>query len=169
MPPPEERKDMKIKYKFCDGTTQEIEVGGELYAVIQEIEQRERRLCWRDAKHRFSVNSLEDFLERNGLDIEAKASDPLSMLIRREESAASKKILGVLSYEQRELLELVYIDGKSMEEIAKAQGVKSGAVRQRMFRIMKRLERLKELSLTVACLDRLADWVSPPCGIVKCG
>ena len=125
-----------IRYEFCDGTISEIEVEDSLYAAHEQMVTMEKRNHWKNTRRHDSLSLLQDM----GVDIEAKGSDPFDILMAKEENAAKEKTLATLSDEQRELLELVYIDGKSMEEIAEIQNMKSNAVRQRMFRITKKIK-----------------------------
>ena len=55
----------KIKYTFADGTTSEIEVADELYAIHLEIVQTERRLYWRESRRQTSL----EYLTEQGIDL----------------------------------------------------------------------------------------------------
>jgi len=137
----ERRKDMKIKYKFCDGTVQEVEVSAELYAAIQEIEQSERRLCWRDAKHVLSVGNFEYFLEINDIYVEdAAGNSPLDILLRREDVAQVRKAMTALTDKQRELIQKVFFEGMSLRQIAKQTGIAHQTLSESLAAIIKKLK-----------------------------
>jgi RNA polymerase sigma factor (sigma-70 family) len=126
-----------VTYKFCDGTVREVEAGGAVYAAIAETERMEKRNHWKETRRHVSL----DCLNQSGIDIDDMNGDPLSVLIRREESAEYGKIFVVLSGEQRELLESVYIDGRTRTEIAKQKGVSQQAVSKQIATIIKKLEK----------------------------
>ncbi len=46
-----------IKYKFADGTTSEIEVTDELYALHLQLVQEEKRNHWRETRRQFKKKS----------------------------------------------------------------------------------------------------------------
>ena len=131
---------MKIRYKFCDGTVKEEEVSGEIYAAVQEIEQYERRLYWRDAKHKFSVDCIEGFLEKNDIDVEDAGSDPLYILMSREDKAEVRKALSRLPEKQRGLIRKVFFEYKTTVEIAKEEGVDRTAISHRLASIYRKLK-----------------------------
>ncbi len=70
----------KIKYIFADGTTSEIEVTDELYALHLELVQQEKRNHWRETRRHISLNYLSD----KGIDIESNAADPLDDCEQRD-------------------------------------------------------------------------------------
>ena len=133
---------MKIKYRFCDDTVQEVEVDEKLYAAIQEIEQYERRQCWRDAKYRFMVDSLENFLEKNDIDIEDAGSDPQCLFIRYEDNALVHNAIARLSNSQRRLVKKVFFEEMTITAVAAQQHVSQQAISKKMAVIYKKLKKL---------------------------
>jgi RNA polymerase sigma factor (sigma-70 family) len=126
-----------VTYKFCDGTVREVEAVGAVYAAIAETERMEKRNHWKETRRHVSL----DCLNQSGIDVEDTGSDPLSVLIRREESAEYEKLFAALSPEQRELLELVYTDGRTRTEIASQKGVSQQAVSKRIAAIIRKLKK----------------------------
>ncbi len=63
----------KIKYEFADGTTSEIEVTDELYALHLELVQEEKRNHWRETRRHISstvgkhkqLSNLQDIADIN--------------------------------------------------------------------------------------------------------
>ena len=97
----------KIKYEFADGTTSEIEVTDELYALHLELVQQEKRNHWRETRRHISLNYLSD----KGIDIESNAADPLDDCEQRDNEKRIHNAIKHLSDKQRALLEKV-IGGK---------------------------------------------------------
>jgi len=126
-----------IKWEFCDGTVSEYEADDSLYAVYQQLDSEERNNHKRETRRHVLLSCLNE----KGVDIEAPGGDPLSVLIRREESAEYEKAFAALSADQRELLEAVYIDGKTMADISREEGVDGSSVRHRMMRAIKKLKK----------------------------
>ncbi len=48
----------KIKYEFADGTTSEIEVTDEIYALHLELVQQEKRNHWKETRRHTSLSTL---------------------------------------------------------------------------------------------------------------
>jgi RNA polymerase sigma-70 factor (ECF subfamily) len=72
------------------------------------------------------------------------ADDPGMMAERRDRSRIVRKCLSQLSTMHREMLDLVYYQEKSVEEVAQIIGVPCGTVKTRMFYARKRMEKLLE-------------------------
>ena len=62
-----------IKYIFADGTTSEIEVTDEFYALYAELVQQEKRNHWKETRRHISL----DYLNENGIDFASPAADLL--------------------------------------------------------------------------------------------
>ena len=60
-----------IKYVFADGTTSEIEVTDEVYALHLQLLQEEKRNHWRETRRHISL----DYLNENGIDFASPAAD----------------------------------------------------------------------------------------------
>jgi RNA polymerase sigma-70 factor (ECF subfamily) len=72
------------------------------------------------------------------------ADDPGMMAERQDRSRIVRKCLSQLSTTHREMLDLVYYQEKSVEEVAQIIGVPCGTVKTRMFYARKHMEKLLE-------------------------
>ena len=127
----------KIKYKFADGTTSEIEVTDELYALHLELVQQEKRNHWKETRRHISLN----YLTENGIDFEDKAADSLSAYLRREDDERIHNAITKLLPEQQALIKKIYYEGKTITEIAKAKNVGKSAIANRLTRIYIKIKK----------------------------
>ena len=132
-----------IKYKFADGTTSEIEVTDELYALHLQLVQEEKRNHWRETRRHTSL----EYLNENGIDFESPAADPLSVLLRSEDEERIHNAINQLSDKQKELAEKVFFKGMTLTAIAKEQGVSQPAITQQLATVLKKLKKLLEKTL----------------------
>ncbi len=87
----------------------------------------------------------------------AEGEDPLSRLLRDEQNARLLDLLGALPPDRRELLALRYGEGLSTRDIAQLLDLGEAAVRQRLSRTRRELER-QLAALTAA--EGAADYAS---------
>ena len=133
-----------IKYKFVDGTTNEIEVTDELYLIHLQLVQMEKRNHWRETRRHTSLN----YLIENGIDFEDKSADTLAIIIRRENIERVHKALLTLSDKRRELVHKFYYEELTMRQISSQTGVSHTAISQRIKTIRKRLQKeLRDCSI----------------------
>jgi len=121
-----------IRYEFCDGTVSEVEVSDALFAVHERIDKRIENGERRETRRH---NSLEQLAERRDTEIIDGRVDVETDYIKSE-----AKLLSMLSDNERELLESVYIDGKTMAEIAREKGVAHSTIKTKIYRILKKLK-----------------------------
>ena len=126
-----------IKYEFNDGTTSEIEVTDELYALHLELVQQEKRNHWKETRRHISLN----YLTENGIDFEDKAADSLSAYIRREDDERIHNAITTLLPEQQALIKKIFYEGKTITEIAKAENVGKSAIANRLTRIYLKIKK----------------------------
>lgn len=127
----------KIKYTFADGTTSEIEVTDELYALHLQLVQEEKHNHWRETRRHISLY----YLLENGVDFADNAADPFAAAVLREDEERLKQAILKLLPEQRELLRQVYFEYIPQTEIAAKQGVTKKAINNRLSRILQRLQK----------------------------
>ena len=128
-----------IQYKFNDGTTKEINVTDELYALHLELLQEEKRNHWKETRRHISL----DYLMEQGADIaDHDSGDPLSALIEKTDDERIKTALSYLSDKQRSLIEKVFYNDLSLREIARQTGVSHQALSQQLATIYKKLKKL---------------------------
>lgn len=133
----------KIKYEFADGTTSEIEVSEEIYALHLQLLQEEKRNHWRETRRHISLNYLSD----KGIDIESNAADPLNDCEQRENEERIHNAIKHLSDKQRELAQKVFYDGMTLTAIAKEKGVSQPAITQQLATVIKKLKKLFQKTL----------------------
>lgn len=126
-----------IQYKFNDGTTKEISVTDELYALHLELLQEEKRNHWKETRRHISL----DYLMEQGADIADGDGDPLSALIEKTDDEKLKNALSFLSDKQRSLIEKVFYNDMSLREIARQTGVSHQALSQQLATIYKKLKK----------------------------
>lgn len=110
-----------IKYKFADGTTSEIEVTDELYALHLQLVQEEKRNHWRETRRHTSLNYLMEI----GVDFTGTAADPVAAVELREDDERihngrdeqSERSSHVSAYQERHsLYEQIFV-GKRQSDI----------------------------------------------------
>ncbi len=127
-----------IKYKFADGTTSEIEVTDELYALHLQLVQEEKRNHWRETRRHTSLNYLMEI----GVDFTGTAADPVAAVELREDDERIHKAIAALSDKQRELVQKVFFEGMTLTAIAKEKGVSQPAITQQLATVLKKLKKL---------------------------
>ena len=128
-----------IQYKFNDGTTKEISVTDELYALHLELLQEEKRNHWKETRRHISL----DYLMEQGADIaDHRDGDPLSALIEKTDDEKLKNALSYLSDKQQSLIEKVFYNDLSLREIARQTGISHQALSQQLATIYKKLKKL---------------------------
>lgn len=128
-----EEKEAKKFYLFVKG--KKVEVSEEIYrAYVRPISAEQKRRY--RAFSKFSVRSLED-MQENGMDIEAKDTDIESQIVEaeehQEELALLRAALEKLEGRDREIIKMVYFEGKSQAEI----GTILGVAQQQVSRFLK--------------------------------
>ncbi len=127
-----------IQYKFNDGTTKEISVTDELYALLLEFLQEEKRNYWKETRRHISL----EYLMEQGADIaDHRDGDPLSALIEKTNDERIKTALSYLSDKQRALIEKVFYNDLSLREIARQTGISHQALSQQLATIYKKLKK----------------------------
>jgi len=127
----------KIKYEFADGTTREIEVTDEFYALHLQLVQEEKRNHWRETRRHTSLNYLMEL----GVDFTDTAADPVATVELREDDERIHKAIAALSDKQRALLEKVFNQNMSLREIEQQTGVSHQALSQQLATIYKKLKK----------------------------
>ena len=126
-----------IKYRFADGTTNEVEVSDEFFILHLQLLQEEKRNHWKETRRHISLN----YLLENEIDFEDKTADTLAIVIRREKTERVQKAVSTLSDKRRELIHKVFYEELSMRTIARQQGVSHSSISQQMRTIRKRLKK----------------------------
>jgi RNA polymerase sigma-70 factor (ECF subfamily) len=74
--------------------------------------------------------------------IEDDADDPETVLAKKDKAAVLRQCLAALSAEHREIVNLVYYQHKSVEEVSGIVGIPEATVKTRMFYARKKLSEL---------------------------
>ncbi len=126
-----------IKYKFADGTTSEIEVTDELYALHLQLVQEEKRNHWRETRRHTSLNYLMEI----GVDFTGTAADPVAAVELREDDERIHKAIAALSDKQKRLVQAVFYEGKSLREIARQSGISHQALSKQLATVYKKIKK----------------------------
>lgn len=116
---------MKIKYKFADGTSTEVEVSEEIGAVIIDSRKAEHA---QDERQRYHCPYSYDAIDYEGEEY-ATYDTPETEHIRSERDARLYTALAALTETQRRRL-LMLADGLSMREIARRENADIKTVRE---------------------------------------
>lgn len=133
----------KIKYTFADGTTSEIEVTDELYALHEQLANEEKRNNKRETRRHTSLNALMEL----GVDFVDIAADSFAAVELRENDERIHKAIAALSDKQRALLKKVFYEDKTLTAIAKENNVSQPAITQQLATIYKKIKKLLEKTL----------------------
>lgn len=133
----------KIKYEFADGTTSEIEVSEEIYALHLQLLQEEKRNHWRETRRHISLY----YLLENGVDFTDNAADPLAAVEMRDNEERIHNAINQLSDKQRKLLRAVFVEGMTLTDIAKEKGVSQPAITQQLATVIKKLKKFLQKTL----------------------
>ena len=127
-----------IKYKFADGTTNEVEVTEDIYLIHLELLQQEKRNHWKETRRHTSLYYFTDM----GIDFEDKRSEsPLDLYIRKENITSIRKAILQLPDKRRELIRKAYFEEMTFRAIAKEKGLSKSAISQRIKTIYKHLRK----------------------------
>ena len=127
----------KIKYEFADGTTSEIEVLDEIYAVHIELANEEKRNNMRETRRHTSLTYFDNL----GIEFESNTADPLSALIRRDDEERIHNAIKHLSDKQQKLLCAVFVEGKTITQAAKELGLNKSSISRQLQTIYKKLKK----------------------------
>ena len=118
---------------------QRVEVSEEVYRAYIRPVRAERKRQYR-AIGKYSVCSVESIIA-NGIEVIDQSADCESVLIEKEERQEEldllKLALGKLEGRDREIIAMVYFEGKTHEEVAQRFGVSRAAISRRISKILK--------------------------------
>ena len=127
-----------IKYVFADGTTSEIEVGEEIYALHLQLLQEEKRNHWRETRRHISLY----YLMENGVDFTDTAADSLAAVELRENEERIHNAIKHLSDKQQKLLRAVFVESKTITQAAKELGLNKSSISRQLQTIYKKLKKV---------------------------
>ena len=126
-----------IKYVFADGTTSEIEVGEEIYALHLQLLQEEKRNHWRETRRHISLY----YLMENGVDFTDTAADSFAAVELRENEERIHNAIKHLSDKRQKLLRAVFVESKTITQAAKELGLNKSSISRQLQTIYKKLKK----------------------------
>lgn len=128
---------MKIKYEFVTGESVEIEVMDSVAEVAAAIDRDIKNNNRRERRIHSSVEELAE----NGIQLADDRADIHSAVEEHEVKMALHKALDQLLPQQKELIQKVFFEGKSISEIAREENVYESAIRNRLNKIYKKMKK----------------------------
>ena len=126
-----------IKYVFADGTTSEIEVGEEIYALHLQLLQEEKRNHWRETRRHISLY----YLMENGVDFTDTAADSFAAVELRENEERIHNAIKHLSDKQQKLLRAVFVESKTITQAVEELGLNKSSISRQLQTIYKKLKK----------------------------
>lgn len=128
-------------YLYVKG--QKVEVSEEIYRAYVQPERKQRMREYR-AKNSISVSSIEGLSEK-GFEIEDGTQDFLTSIIEAEEESERKAALAQalrrLKERDRQIIQMVYFEGKSQKEVAETLGLDKTYISRRIKEILEKLKK----------------------------
>lgn len=131
---------MKIKYEFADGTISEVEVDEELGAYITALNREESNT---ERRVRYHCPISLDSLEFEGDIFADDTYSPDKPFDVNESEKRMEEFLMTLTKTQRERL-IKLMEGKSLREIAREEGVHHKSIEETISAIRKKYEKFKK-------------------------
>jgi len=128
---------MKIRYAFVTGEVTEIETNDTIGEVILDIERQTYNSNQRETRRHKSLNWLEEL----GLEFEDN-TDISEMAEKNQDIEALYQTIAKLLPQQKELLYKVFFEDKSVESIAREEGVSGQAISNRLSKIYKKFKKI---------------------------
>ena len=129
---------MKIRYEFANGEISEVEVSEELGRTLAEMTHRAALRDRAETRRHVSLDKLLSLGAQIGdgnPSVEELTEQALDM-------AALRRAMDQLEPQQRELLRMVYEEGRSCASIARDEGVNPRTVRERLYRAQEKLKKI---------------------------
>ena len=126
---------MKIKYKFVDGTVAEVEVDESIGTVIKESRRLEGNLARKESYHCYSLEAIQ----YEGAEY-SDGETPETKMERELDTERIAQALDGLSEVQRRRL-LMLAEGKSVNEIARKEGVHHSVISETISAARKKFKK----------------------------
>ena len=127
---------MKITYEFVTGEVSGVEVDEHLGGMLLDLDRQQYNNDQKETRRHFSLDGMDYEGE-----LFASAEDTERTVEHREDMARLYSAMEILSPSQRELVKKVYFEERTFASIAREEGVGESAIRDRMKRIHKKLEK----------------------------
>lgn len=129
---------MKITYEFLNGDVIEVDVPDEIGEVSIEIDRDIYNSNRKETRRHNSINSMEE----KGLQFQDESLNLETSLLEKEVTENLGDALKELLPQQRDLVHKVFYEELSIVEIARREGVSEAAIRNRLKKIYKKLEKI---------------------------
>jgi RNA polymerase sigma-70 factor (ECF subfamily) len=129
---------MKIKYYFVTGETVEIAVPEHMAAVMMKTDKDLKNSNRRESNKHYSF----DELLAKGMQLTDGQVGAEFRLEQKEMRKALSKAVKALLPQQRQLLQKIFFEERTMAEIAREEGVTTSAISHRLDLIYKKLKKL---------------------------
>ncbi len=134
---------MKVKYEFLTGEIVEVEVSNDIGEVSIELDREIHNSDRREIRRHNSV----DKLQVQGIQIADGSVDVVSIIEKKETREALYNALNKLLPQQRELIHKVFVEGRSMADIAREGCVTAKGIQNRINKIKTQLRKEIEKDL----------------------
>ncbi len=125
-------------YNFPDGTTSEVEVTDEMYEMLINMDEEERKQIYNYNRHNVPLSVFT----YDGKDFADKGADLNEKVIKKEDEERVRIAISKLTEKEQELVTLVYYERVPIVQIAEEQGVHKSAISHRLQRIKEKLKKL---------------------------
>jgi len=127
---------MKVKYEFLTGEIVEVEVPNDIGEVSIELGRDTYNSDRRETRRHNSVEKLQ----AQGIQMADGSVDLVSIIEKKETREALFDALDRLLPQQRELIQKVFFEGRSMVTVAEELGITKQACNGRLNKIYQRLK-----------------------------
>ena len=128
---------MKIKYEFLTGEVVEIDVSDEIGELSIEIDKDNFNSDRRETRRHTSLYAMEE----KGSQFKDKSFNIEAVFGEKELTDYLNSLVEMLLPQQRDLIQKVFFEDLSIVEIARLEGVSEAAIRNRLKKIYKKLEK----------------------------
>ncbi|WP_407312117.1 RNA polymerase sigma factor [Desulfosporosinus sp. SB140] len=128
---------MNIKYEFLTGETLEIEVTDDIGGVSIELDREIYNSDHRETRRHKSVENLQE----QGIQLIDQKADVISTIEKLETSEILQNALAKLLPQQRELIQKVFFESRSIVTVAEELGITKQACNNRLNKIYKQLKK----------------------------
>ncbi len=141
-------KKEEVIYQITRYKVATVEVASaEEKEAIEMLNRDFERMDKADKTYAARCSSLEE-MQRKGFDIVDDSANPEEQMIENERKAELRKrmqlVLQQLNLRQQEMVQMVFYDGRSQDEVAKHFGISKQAVSNAMKRIYAALKKILE-------------------------
>ena len=133
----DKKETKKFTYSFINETV-EIEVSKEWADVLRELDRVEYNYDHKDTRRHTTLDNGNDDAEW----LSCEEDDPSGLFEIYEESEDIQAVISMLTIDQQDLIESVFIKGMKKKEYAAKKGISGAAISQQIKTIRKKLKKL---------------------------